>query len=150
MPEGLANLQAARPEVTSSSSLRGKPHLLVFYLGFGCLHCAEQLQELSPKVEAFQKLGVEVIGISTEDSQTLAEGLQRYEGKMEMRLLGNSDLDVFKSYRCFDDFEGQPLHGTILVDAQGRVRWQDIGYEPFMDIDFLIEESKRLLAIPGH
>ena len=149
IPEGLANLQATRSEVVSSSSLRGKPHILVFYLGFGCLHCAEQLQELSPKVEAFRKLGVEVIGISTEDSQTLAEGLQRYEGKMEMRLLGNSDLDVFKSYRCFDDFEGQPLHGTVLVDAQGRVRWQDIGYEPFMDIDFLIEESKRLLAIPG-
>jgi peroxiredoxin len=149
MPEGLANLQAARPEVVSSSSLRGKPHLVVFYLGFGCLHCAEQLQELSPKVETFRQLGVEVLGISTEDSQTLAEGLQRYEGKMELKLLGNSDLDVFKSYRCFDDFEGQPLHGTILVDAQGRVRWQDIGYEPFMDIDFLIEETKRLLAIPG-
>jgi hypothetical protein len=54
---------------------------------------------------------------------------------------------VFKSYRCFDDFEGQPLHGTILVDSQGRIRWQDIGYEPFMEIDFLMDEAKRLLAI---
>jgi peroxiredoxin len=121
--------------------------LLVFYLGFGCLHCAEQLKEISPKVEAFRQMGIEVIGVSTEDAETLTEGLQRYETKMELPLLANSDLDVFQSYRCFDDFEGQPLHGTILVDSQGRIRWQDIGYEPFMEIDFLMDEAKRLLAI---
>jgi hypothetical protein len=28
------------------------------------------------------------------------------------------------------------------------VRWQDIGYEPFNDANFLLEESKRLLALP--
>lgn len=147
VPEGVASLQGAKSDFVSSSTLRGKPHLLVFYLGFGCLHCAEQLKEISPKVEAFRQLGIEVIGVSTEDGETLAEGLQRYEGKMGLPLLANGDLDVFKSYRCFDDFEGQPLHGTILVDSEGRIRWQDIGYEPFMEIDFLIEEAKRLLAI---
>ena len=66
---------------------------------------------------------------------------------MNIPILSNSDLDVFKSFRCFDDFEGQPLHGTILVDGQGRIRWQDIGYEPFKDVGFLLEESKRLLGI---
>jgi|694.fasta_scaffold12603_8 peroxiredoxin len=147
VPEGVASLQGAKSNVVSSSTLRGKPHLLVFYLGFGCLHCAEQLKEISPKVEAFRQMGIEVIGVSTEDAETLTEGLQRYETKMELPLLANSDLDVFQSYRCFDDFEGQPLHGTILVDSQGRIRWQDIGYEPFMEIDFLMDEAKRLLAI---
>lgn len=147
VPEGVASLQGSKSDVVSSSTLRGKPHLLVFYLGFGCLHCAEQLKELSPKVEAFRQMGIEVIGVSTEDGETLTEGLQRYGTKMELPLLANSDLDVFKSYRCFDDFEGQPLHGTILVDSQGRIRWQDIGYEPFMEIDFLMDEAKRLLAI---
>ena len=32
------------------SSFRGRqPVLLVFYLGFGCLHCVEQLKALAPK-----------------------------------------------------------------------------------------------------
>jgi hypothetical protein len=34
------------------------------------------------------------------------------------------------------------------VDGQGRIRWQDIGYEPFSDADFLLEEAKRLSATP--
>jgi peroxiredoxin len=112
------------------------------------LHCTEQLKAFSPKVGEFKDAGIQVVGISTEDSTSLSDGLKRFDGQMNIPLMSNSDLDVFKSFRCFDDFEGQPLHGTILVDAQGRIRWQDIGYEPFNDAEFLLEESKRLLATP--
>ena len=60
------------------------------------------------------------------------------------------ELDAFKVNRAFDDFENRPLHATILIDAQGMVRWQDISHEPFKDIDFLLLESKRLLPLtPG-
>ena len=62
-------------------------------------------------------------------------------------LLSDSALNVFKEYRAFDDFENQPLHATLLIDGQGLVRWQDISYEPFTDMKFLISESRRLLAV---
>ena len=55
-------------------------------------------------------------------------------------------MEVFKKYRAYDDFENQPLHGTYLIDSRGRVLWQDISYEPFTDPEFLLEESRRLLA----
>ncbi len=42
-----------------------------------------------------------------------------------------------------------PLHGTFLIDGNGRVRWQDVSYEPFTDVHFLLAESKRLLALPA-
>ena len=61
-------------------------------------------------------------------------------------LVSNAELDVFKAYRCYDDFEKQPLHGTFLIDGQGLVLWQDVGFEPFMEVDFLLKESQRLLA----
>ena len=51
------------------------------------------------------------------------------------------------SFVAGDDFEDQPLNGTFLIDSLGRVRWQDISYEPFMDAEFLLKESKRLLEI---
>jgi hypothetical protein len=41
------------------------------------------------------------------------------------------------------------LHGTFLIDADGKVRWQDIGHEPFNEVDFLLEESSRLLSLPS-
>ena len=132
----------------SSQSLEGKPYILILYLGFGCLHCAEQLRDFSPATDKFRQAGIEIVGISTENANSLAEALKRYDGQMNLALAPNPDLDVFKSFRCFDDFEGQPLHGTILVDGKGRIRWQDIGYEPFMDVGFLHEEATRLLALP--
>lgn len=33
-----------------------------------------------------------------------------------------------------------------LIDGEGRVRWGDIGHEPFMDVDFLLKECRRLLG----
>jgi peroxiredoxin len=135
-------------EERSSKQLHGKPYVVILYLGFGCLHCAEQLAAFSPEVTAFREAGIEVIGVSTEDRKSLMEGLSRYDQEMHIPLASNSDLDVFKAFRCFDDFEGQPLHGTILVDGQGRIRWQDIGHQPFMDVGFVLRESKRLLQLP--
>ena len=54
---------------------------------------------------------------------------------------------MFKAYRGFDDFEEMPLHGTFLIDGQGMVRWHDISYEPFLEVDFLLNEAKRLLTL---
>jgi hypothetical protein len=57
-------------------------------------------------------------------------------------------LDVFRSFGAFDDFEQIALHGTYLIDGKGLVRWNDVSFEPFMNPDFLLSESKRLLARP--
>jgi len=62
--------------------------------------------------------------------------------------MSDANQTAFKDFRCWDDFEDQPLHGTFLIDGSGRVRWQDISYEPFNDPEFLLKEAKRLLALP--
>ncbi|TWU49204.1 peroxiredoxin family protein [Rubripirellula reticaptiva] len=125
----------------------GKPRILVFYLGFGCLHCMEQLHAMEPKTQEFKDLGIELVAISSETVEELKTGQDNFEAKMSIPLLSDAKQHVFKSFGCWDDFESQPLHGTFLIDAAGNVRWQDIGYEPFMDIDFLVNESKRLLEL---
>ena len=119
---------------------------MIFYLGFGCLHCAEQLQAFAPQVEEFRKAGIEIVGISTESQEQLREALVDFNGQFAFPLLANKDLNVFKSYRVYDDFEKQPLHGTFIIDEQGLIRWQDISYEPFMDHKFVLQEAKRLLG----
>ena len=58
-------------------------------------------------------------------------------------------LDSFKAYRAYDDFEGMALHSTALIDADGLLRWQDISYEPFADVEWLLAECQRLLALPA-
>ena len=48
------------------ADFRGRPVLLVFYLGGGCLHCVEQLRLLAPRTEEFRKAGIDILAISTE------------------------------------------------------------------------------------
>jgi peroxiredoxin len=129
-----------------SSEFDGQPHLIIFYLGHGCLHCAEQLQKFAPRIADFENAGIEVVAISSDGEAGLQDSIANFEGDLHFRLASNESLDVFKQFRAYDDFEGQALHGTFLVDGKGRIRWQDISYQPFMDDEFLLEESKRLLA----
>jgi peroxiredoxin len=133
----------------SLADYRGRPVVVVFYLGFGCLHCVEQLQALAPKVDAFRKAGLEIVAVSTESQPKLAKALASYEkggDSIPFPLVADPELATFRAYRAYDDFEKVPLHGTFLVDASGDVRWQDVSYEPFTEIDFLLKEAKRLLA----
>ena len=139
------SLVASDGTTQSSKSQHGKPTILFFYLGFGCLHCVEQLEALTPHIESLKTDGIECIGISNETIPRLQEGVATYEKSLPMRLVSNPELDVFREYRCFDDFEGQPLHGTFLIDSEGYVVWQDIGPTPFVDIDFLMAEVRRLV-----
>lgn len=132
----------------SDTAWDGKPKIVIFYLGFGCLHCVEQLTAIKPKVDEFAAAGIELIAISTESVADLRKGINAYGEALPLTLLADPANEVFKAYRCWDDFESVPLHGTFLIDSRGRVRWQDIGHEPFSDIAFLLEESQRLLALP--
>lgn len=140
-------LQDAEGRNVSLADYRGRPVIVIFYLGFGCLHCVEQLQAMAPKAEAFKRAGIEIVAIGSDDREGLCQSLENYDGKQfPFPLLADGQLEAFHAYRCYDDFENLPLHGVFLIDGQGRVRWQDISYEPFMDLDFLLKESQRLLA----
>lgn len=133
----------------SLASYRGRPVVVIFYLGAGCLHCIEQLEAFAPKAEEFRKLGIEVVAISTDDRSQLKKSVEDYkDGEFPYLLVSDEENRVFKQYRCYDDFEDLPLHGTFLIDAAGQIRWQDIGFEPFMEPKFVLEEAARLLGKP--
>lgn len=142
------NLPTARNGRRQLSDYQSKPLLLLFYLGYGCAHCVEQLNEMKPRVRDFVDQGVAIAAVSAESLPKLRDSLDKSEllGDISFPLFSNADLSVFKEYRAFDDFENAPLHGAFLINGNGFVLWQDISYEPFTDIDFLLKESRRLLA----
>ena len=141
------DLETAAGKRLSLSQFKGRPVVLIFYLGYGCLHCAEQLQAFAPMVPEFEKAGLSICAISTDKPEDLKKSVESYDkGNLPIPLAANAGLDVFKAYRAFDDFEQQPLHGTFLIDERGLVRWQDISYEPFMDPKFVLSEAARLLG----
>jgi peroxiredoxin len=143
------SLHDNRGRTLSLSDFRGRPIILIFYLGAGCPHCIEQLNLFAPATAGFAKLGITLVGVSTDT----AAGLQTTFDKTKLGsafpfpLVADPALRTFKAYRAYDDFEQMPLHGAFLIDAEGRVRWQDISYQPFQQVNFLLEEAERLLSL---
>jgi len=121
--------------------------LVIFYLGADCLHCVEQINAFAPMAKKYKEAGIKIIAISLEGVSSLRESVSNYSdnGKFPFLIASNKDLDIFKKYRAYDDFEKTALHGTFLIDKQGYIRWQDISYEPFTEPEFLLKESIRLL-----
>ena len=132
----------------SLADYAGRPVIVIFYLGKGCAHCIEQLGIFAPETDRFREAGIDLIAISTDHIAGLRETVQQNKtgAPFPFPLVSDASLKVFRQYRAYDDFEQQPLHGTFLIDRQGLVRWQDISHEPFTEVDFLLKESKRLLA----
>ncbi len=141
-------LKDAKDELHALIDYKGKPVIAIFYLGSECLHCAEQLQAFAPKTAEFAEMGISLVAVSTDNEEDLKHSHEAYKetALFPFPLVSDATLDVFKKYRCNDDFEKQPLHGTFLIDSEGLVRWHDISYEPFNNPEFVLKEAKRLLS----
>ncbi|HEV2473762.1 MAG TPA: peroxiredoxin family protein [Chthonomonadales bacterium] len=129
----------------------GKPLLLAFYLGAGCSACMDQLNKLAANCKAFQQAGVSIAAIGPQGAGDLAATSMRSASGLGLPfpLLAGTGLKVFQEYRAYDDFEKMPLHGLFLIDGKGYIRWQDVSYQPFTDMAFLLAESRRLLGEPA-
>jgi peroxiredoxin len=124
---------------------RGKNVLVLFFLGGKCAHCMQQLQLFGKEYEALRGLNVETIAVSSDDAEATRILKNNSDGvRFPMPFLADRGLELFKKYRAFDDFENQPLHGTFLIDAQGKVRFQRISSDPFLEVEFIKSEAARV------
>jgi peroxiredoxin len=124
---------------------RGRTVVLLLYLGGRCAHCMQQLQEFGKHSEGLKSLGADLVAVSTDDGDATKALAKNSDGvRFPMPLLADPALGVFKAYRSFDDFEGQPLDGVFLIDARGAVRYQRISADPFIDVSYIEGEIKRI------
>lgn len=133
----------------SSSTLEGKPHLLLFYLGSACGHCMTQIKAFTKVAADFDKAGIQLAAITLEPA-SLAGRITEQMSPPKLPpfpIYCDPGLAIFKSFRAYDDFEQEPLHAAVLIDAKGRLRWWDVSWEPFTDTQFLLGESQRLLKL---
>jgi peroxiredoxin/tetratricopeptide (TPR) repeat protein len=134
----------------SSVAHRGQNVLVLFFLGGKCAHCMQQLETFGKEFDALRKLNVETVAVSTDDRAANAALKNNKDGiKFPMPILADPAFELFKLYRSYDDFEGQPLHGTILIDARGNIRFQRISADPFLDVEFIKTEAARVNRLLG-
>jgi peroxiredoxin/N-acetylneuraminic acid mutarotase len=135
-------------KTVSLSQYKGRQVVVIFYEGYGCIGCMDQLQNFAKRAGEFSTLGIDLVAISTDTPEALNNAQSDYqeEGGFPIRLVSDLKLEVFKAYGCSES-ETLPLHGTFLIDTQGRIRWRDIGNRPFNDPAVLLSEAKELSSV---
>lgn len=126
------------------SDYRGKNVLLVFYLSDQCVHCMEQLGAINKRMNEFTDANTVVLGVSSTTPTANKESVAL--APFQVTLLSDTNHTNARRFSSYDDFEEMELHSTILIDADGNVRWKRTGGEPFGDVDFLLSEIKRWLS----
>lgn len=127
-------------EPVKLSDFRGKNVVLVFYLSDQCPHCVEQLNKLNERSQEFEQTNTVIVACSSDKPEkNKANDLS----SLKMRILSDVRHDSARRFASYDDFEEIELHSTILIDKEGRVRWKRTGGDPFMNLDFLLNEIKR-------
>jgi len=105
----------------------------------------QQLEEFGKQFKAFDAANTDIVAIGTDPIEAARALKGNADGiKFPMPFLADPSLEVFKKYQAHDDFEGQPLHATFLIDARGDVRFRRISADPFLDVDFLKGEAARV------
>ena len=112
-------LQDDQGNAFTLSEQRGEKILLVFYPGDNTPVCTRQLCDYRDGIEAFQGLGVRVVGISKDN----AESHQAFRAKHDLpfTLLSDPSLEVAAKY----DSKGMlgMKRSVFLVDERGVIRY---------------------------
>lgn len=133
-------LPDAKGQVQRLTELLKGPTLLVFFEGFSCLRCNEQIQALIRLHDQFQQQGTRIIAISSDTVESLRDTL----GEMDcpFPILADPEYRTFRQWGCHTGQE--PLHGIFLVDARRSVRWQAVSSIPYTNFTRLLRESAQL------
>jgi peroxiredoxin len=122
-----------------------EPVILVFYLGQTCMACVTHLVELDFAIPRFRDLGAQVLAISADSPESSRQRLDRF-GDFQVPLLSDPDhatalaYGVWKPLPGAEKDDGEPLHGTFIIDRDGLVRWAYVGDSPFRDVEALRAE----------
>ena len=101
------------------SDHRGRRLLLVFYPGDNTPVCTRQLCDYRDGIESFSDLGVEVVGVSSNDADSHRQFKKKYN--LPFSLLSDADLTVAELYDCKGLFGMK--RGVFLIDEEGQLRY---------------------------
>lgn len=108
-----------------SSDFKGKKHVVYFYPRDFTPGCTIEADEFSKEYKKFQKHGIEIVGISTDD----VKSHKKFVDKMNIPyvLLSDPEAEVCKKFGVWGkkQFMGKEYMGvqrsTFLVDEKGKI-----------------------------
>ena len=114
-------------EVTDES-VKGKWSVFFFYPADFTFVCPTELGDLADHYGEFQKLGVEIYGVSTDTHFTHKAWHDSSEtiGKVRYPLIGDPTHALSRNFEVLIEDAGIADRGTFVVDPEGRIQVMEV------------------------
>ncbi|QAU24523.1 peroxiredoxin [Dyella sp. M7H15-1] len=114
-------------EITEAT-LKGKWSVVVFYPADFTFVCPTELEDLADHYAAFQKLGVEIYGVSTDThfSHKAWHDTSDAIGKVKYPLVGDPTGAITRNFEVMIEEEGLALRGTFVINPEGQIKLCEI------------------------
>jgi peroxiredoxin (alkyl hydroperoxide reductase subunit C) len=112
----------------TEASLKGKWSVVVFYPADFTFVCPTELGDLADNYAHFQKLGVEVYGVSTDTHFTHKAWHDTSDTikKVQYPLVGDPTGTLARNFDVMIEEEGLALRGTFVINPEGQIKVAEI------------------------
>jgi peroxiredoxin (alkyl hydroperoxide reductase subunit C) len=112
----------------SDADLKGKWSVIVFYPADFTFVCPTELGDLADHYAEFQKLGVEIYGVSTDTHFTHKAWHDTSDTikNVQYPLVGDPTGKLARNFDVMIEEEGLALRGSFLIDPQGKIKVAEI------------------------
>ncbi|MCA9514549.1 MAG: peroxiredoxin [Myxococcales bacterium] len=112
----------------SNETIQGKWSIFFFYPADFTFVCPTELEDLANNYAEFQKLGVEVYGVSTDThfSHKAWHDTSEAIGKVRYPLVGDPTATLARNFEVLIEEEGLALRGTFVVNPEGQIKLCEI------------------------
>ncbi|MGS0742794.1 alkyl hydroperoxide reductase subunit C [Glaciimonas sp. GG7] len=110
-------------EVTEQSLL-GKWSIVMFYPADFTFVCPTELEDLADHHAEFQKMGVEVYGVSTDShfAHKAWHDTSEAISKVHIALIGDPTGTLSRNFEVMIEEDGMALRGTFVINPEGQIK----------------------------
>ena len=108
----------------TQEDLKGKWSVVFFYPADFTFVCPTELGDLADNYAEFQKLGVEIYGVSTDTHFTHKAWHDTSDtiGKVQYPLVGDPPGAITRNFDVMIEEEGLALRGTFVINPEGQIK----------------------------
>lgn len=107
---------------------RGKWLVMIFYPADFTFICPTELEEAATHYGEFQKIGAEIVSVSTDKVETHKawHDVSPAIGKVTYPMMADPTGAISREFGVYDAAEGTALRGTFIIDPNGVLKAMEI------------------------
>ena len=137
----------------TEADLKGKWSVFFFYPADFTFVCPTELGDLADNYAAFQKLGVEIYGVSTDTHFTHKAWHDTSDtiGKIQYPLVGDPTWVLSKNFEVLIEEAGLADRGTFVIDPEGKIQIVEVNAGGIgRDAQELLRKVKAAQYVAAH